>query len=218
MPRIQSGALLAAVALAGCGGSGSKATGARAKVFKDARCGSCHTLQAAKSHGQVGPDLDQLKPQYDAVVRQVSNGGNGMPSFSARLSTRQIRDVAEFVSTSTKHTTAIAFKPDNKKLADCHGDYGCEKQAFGNVAFDAGPRKALQLLAQTMQTDQTVDSGCHQIAHEIGHAAYERYHHDAAKALGEGSMTCWSGYYHGVIERAFGGVPRSKVAARRRTR
>ena len=26
-------------------------------------------------------------------------------------------------------------------------------------------------------------------------------------------MTCWSGYYHGVIERAFAGVPRSKVAS-----
>src|ERR671932_790319 len=119
MPRIQSGALLAAVALAGCGGDGSHATGAGAKVFKDARCGSCHTLQAAKSRGQVGPDLDQLKPAYDVVVRQVSNGGNGMPSFAGRLSATQIRSVAAFVASSTKRSQAAepSFHPDRTKLA-----------------------------------------------------------------------------------------------------
>ena len=64
-----------------------------------------------------------------------------------------------------------------------------------------------------MQTNKTIDSGCHQIAHEIGHAAYVRYHDDAAQALAHGGMTCWSGYYHGVVERAFGGLPPSKVTA-----
>jgi hypothetical protein len=30
-------------------------------------------------------------------------------------------------------------------------------------------------------------------------------------------MTCWSGYYHGVIERAFGGVPKQQVAQKARS-
>ena len=83
----------------GCGGGGKGAANAKgAKVFASAGCGGCHTLSAAKSTGQTGPNLDQLKPGYDAVVRQVSNGGGGMPSFTGKLSTGQIRDDAGFVA------------------------------------------------------------------------------------------------------------------------
>jgi cytochrome c553 len=209
-------ALLASTLLvAGCGGGKSGTNASGAKVFDSAGCGGCHTLAAAKSNGQTGPNLDQANPSYDVVVRQVSNGGGGMPSFSGKLSTGQIRDVASFVAGSTKNSSAAltAFHPDDEKLSDCHGDYACYKQAFGNIAYRGGPETALARLASTMRTNQQVNSGCHQIAHEIGHAAYVRYHDNAAQALANGSMTCWSGYYHGVIERAFGGVPRSKVAS-----
>jgi mono/diheme cytochrome c family protein len=73
---------------------------AGAKVFGSAGCGSCHTLAAAKSSGQVGPNLDAAKPGYDTVVAMVTNGGGGMPSFGGQLSTQQIRDVAAFVATN----------------------------------------------------------------------------------------------------------------------
>ena len=73
---------------------------AGAKVFASADCGSCHTLAAANSSGQVGPNLDAAKPGYDTVVVMVTNGGGGMPSFGGQLSKQQIRDVAAFVATS----------------------------------------------------------------------------------------------------------------------
>jgi hypothetical protein len=138
-----------------------------------------------------------------------------MPSFAGKLSRGQIEEVAGFVVASTKNNLAsvTAFHPNRVRLSDCRGDYACYKQAFGNIAYYEGPQAALARLASSMQTNREVDSGCHQIAHEIGHAGYLRYHDNAAQALARGSMTCWSGYYHGVIERAFGGVPRSEVAA-----
>ena len=71
---------------------------AGAKVFSSAGCGSCHTLAAAKSSGQVGPNLDDAKPGYDTVLQKVTNGGGGMPSFGGQLSQQQIRDVAAFVA------------------------------------------------------------------------------------------------------------------------
>jgi mono/diheme cytochrome c family protein len=216
-PKLISRFALAAAAaalLTGCGGS-AKSTSGGAKVFASAGCGGCHTLSAAESKGERGPNLDELEPGYDTVVRQVTNGGNGMPSFGGRLSRDQIQEVARFVAASAKDTktVATAFHPNDEKLADCHGDYGCFKQAFGNLAYYSGPETALARLATYMQTNENVNSGCHQIAHEIGHAGYTRYHGNAAQALANGSMTCWSGYYHGVIERAFGGVPRAKVAS-----
>ena len=72
---------------------------AGAKVFGSAGCGSCHTLAAAHASGQVGPNLDQLRPDFAIVRDKVTNGGGGMPPFAGQLSEQQIRDVAAFVAT-----------------------------------------------------------------------------------------------------------------------
>jgi mono/diheme cytochrome c family protein len=73
---------------------------AGAEIFKQAGCGSCHTLAAAGTTGIVGPDLDQLRPSYEVVRAKVAVGGGGMPSFSGRLSAQQIKDVAAYVAAS----------------------------------------------------------------------------------------------------------------------
>ena len=71
-------------------------------VYNDkAQCGMCHTLQAAGSKGQIGPNLDQLKPLMAQVVSTVTNGIGVMPSFEAMLSSEEIEAVSYFVSTST---------------------------------------------------------------------------------------------------------------------
>ena len=66
-----------------------------------AACGGCHTLSDAGSGGAVGPNLDAVKPSYEKVVAQVTNGGGGMPAFGDQLSETQIQDVAAFVFQST---------------------------------------------------------------------------------------------------------------------
>jgi cytochrome c6 len=71
-------------------------------VFASAQCGGCHTLAAADTSGTVGPNLDDVKSEYDAIVEQVTNGGGGMPAFGDQLSEEEIRDVAAFVFTSTR--------------------------------------------------------------------------------------------------------------------
>ena len=43
-------------------------------------CSGCHTLADAGSTGTIGPNLDAVKPSYDKVVSQVTNGGGGMPA------------------------------------------------------------------------------------------------------------------------------------------
>ena len=67
-------------------------------VYASAGCGGCHTLKAAGSSGQAGPNLDALRPGFEQVQRQVERGGGGMPAFGGRLSEIQIRDVAAFVA------------------------------------------------------------------------------------------------------------------------
>jgi mono/diheme cytochrome c family protein len=67
-----------------------------------AGCTSCHTLADAGATGKVGPNLDALKPSYDAVVAQVTTGGGGMPPFKDTLTQQQIQDVAAYVSSATQ--------------------------------------------------------------------------------------------------------------------
>jgi len=71
-------------------------------VYNDkAQCGMCHTLQAAGSEGQIGTNLDQLKPLMAQVIAAVTNGIGVMPSFEGMLSSEEIEAVSYFVSTST---------------------------------------------------------------------------------------------------------------------
>jgi cytochrome c553 len=200
--------------LAGCGGSGGTSSSAGAKVFASAGCGGCHTLKAADSKGQVGPNLDELKPDQSTVARQVRHGGNGMPSFRSKLSSSQIAQVASFVAASARSSgTSFAFKPDSTTIADCEHSAKafCFRQAFGNLTYREGPVKALALLATDDTRIDNVHADCHQISHWIGRAGLVYYKHDAGQALSHGAMTCNSGYYHGVLQLAFAGLPREAV-------
>lgn len=77
-------------------------TASGAMVFAQAGCGGCHTLAAAGSNGQVGPNLDDLKPSVDEVESQVRNGGGGMPAFEGDLSDAEIQAVAQYVAESAQ--------------------------------------------------------------------------------------------------------------------
>ncbi len=48
--------------------------------------------------GQVGPNLDSIRPNYSTVLARVTSGGGVMPSFAKTLTPGQIRDVAAFVA------------------------------------------------------------------------------------------------------------------------
>jgi len=66
-----------------------------------AMCGTCHTLQAAASDGDIGPNLDMLKPQLDQIIIAVKNGIGVMPPWEDILTSEEIEAVAYYVFTST---------------------------------------------------------------------------------------------------------------------
>ena len=66
-----------------------------------AQCGVCHTLQAAGSVGDIGPNLDQLKPQITQIIAAVTNGIGVMQAWEGILSSEEIEAVAYYVFSST---------------------------------------------------------------------------------------------------------------------
>ena len=66
-----------------------------------AQCGACHMLQAAGSEGQIGPNLDMLKPQMLQIITAVTNGIGVMQAWEGILTYEEIEAVAYYVFNST---------------------------------------------------------------------------------------------------------------------
>jgi mono/diheme cytochrome c family protein len=64
-------------------------------------CASCHTLADAKSSGQIGPNLNQIKPDIMRVMSAVTYGIGVMPPYEGVLTIQEIEAVAHYVSLST---------------------------------------------------------------------------------------------------------------------
>ena len=83
-------------------GAAGDAVAGKEVFLGESGCSGCHTLADAGSTGTIGPNLDALKPSYDKVVSQVTNGGGVMPPFGDKLTEEQIQDVAAYVSSVTQ--------------------------------------------------------------------------------------------------------------------
>jgi len=66
-----------------------------------AQCGVCHTLQAAGSTGDIGPNFDQLRSTIPQIISAVTNGIGVMPPWEGVLTYEEIEAVAYYVFNST---------------------------------------------------------------------------------------------------------------------
>lgn len=95
--RVAVAAYVAEVAGAAGEGAAAGAQGDDPKSVFQASCGSCHALEDAETIGTVGPNLDDTRPGLEESIRQIANGGGGMPAFKDQLSEEQIRALAEYI-------------------------------------------------------------------------------------------------------------------------
>ena len=73
-------------------------------IFLNAgNCATCHSLKDANAVGNIGPNLNEIKPDIGRVVNSVTNGIGVMPSFVEILSEEEINAVAYYVSESSKN-------------------------------------------------------------------------------------------------------------------
>ncbi len=65
-------------------------------------CASCHTLNDAGSQANIGPNLNEIRPDLNRVIIAVTNGIGVMPSFYGILTADEINSVAHYVYTATE--------------------------------------------------------------------------------------------------------------------
>lgn len=71
----------------------------RQLFVKDATppCAICHTLADAGASGNIGPSLDELKPDAPRVIKVLKTGIGQMPAYP-QLSDQQIQTIARYVA------------------------------------------------------------------------------------------------------------------------
>jgi hypothetical protein len=87
--------------------------------------------------------------------------------------------------------------------AACPGgctSFSCYRDRYDCMTRQQEPEAALADLKAAYDTSPVAKSQCHQLIHVIGRAAADKYP-DISEAYRHGDHFCWSGYYHGVMER-----------------
>ncbi len=64
-------------------------------------CATCHTLSAVGATGEIGPILDELRPDRERVAAALRSGLGNMPSYRQSLSEEEIQALAAFVAAAT---------------------------------------------------------------------------------------------------------------------
>ncbi len=73
------------------------------EVFLEAgNCAACHTLSDAGSIGDIGPNLNEIRPNVERILMAVRNGVGVMPAMEGLLSNEEIEAVAHYVSISAE--------------------------------------------------------------------------------------------------------------------
>ena len=63
-----------------------------------AECSTCHTLADAGSNAQIGPNLNEIRPEKMRVMMSVTNGIGLMPAYEGQLTFKEIEAVSHYVS------------------------------------------------------------------------------------------------------------------------
>ena len=70
--------------------------------LEQGNCAACHTLLDAGSDGNIGPNLNEIKPDIMRIIVAVTNGIGVMPAYQGELSQEEIEAVAHYVSVSSE--------------------------------------------------------------------------------------------------------------------
>ncbi len=104
--------------------------------------------------------------------------------------------------------------PPSIHCAGGNQTFQCEKKHLELITSSLGPKAAMTDLKNQYAHIPEVVSDCHQLGHAVGNAAVDVYNGDIAQAFLYGDSFCWSGYYHGVVERAVERIGEAQFIAR----
>ncbi|MES1248980.1 MAG: cytochrome c [Actinomycetota bacterium] len=89
--------------LAGCGGTARQRPASAltpAGMLFGEKCGGCHTLAAADTHGSASKSFDELQPTAATVLQAIATGPGAMPAHL--LTGADAQAIARFVARESR--------------------------------------------------------------------------------------------------------------------
>ena len=75
----------------------------RVIFLEKGNCAACHALSDAASDSNIGPNLNQIRPDINRVMVAVTNGIGVMPAYQGELTEEEIEAVAHYVSVAAEN-------------------------------------------------------------------------------------------------------------------
>ena len=75
----------------------TEATPMTGQELYEANCARCHGSDGVATRGPDLVDINLNVPEQQDSIDQITNGGNGMPSFGARLSEDEIQSMVDYI-------------------------------------------------------------------------------------------------------------------------
>lgn len=109
--------------------------------------------------------------------------------------------IRSFLSPSAKVGSAVTILSECEQQGLSASGRECYEAYLTHLLQQSGAEKAVSQLGVFEKESPIVKTYCHAIAHNLGHEGY-KYYGNAKEALSQGSMDCFAGYFHGVLEIA----------------
>ena len=123
------------------------------------------------------------------------------------------QEVIATTSPKISSTTTVA-KKTIKEVLPCpqgSGDFNCYMDYYEYLTLNKSVAEAFRAMKEDFAKNSYVVAQCHPLTHVIGRVATEKYK-EVNEAFKYGDPFCWSGYYHGVMEKIIEKVGISKVS------
>lgn len=145
-------------------------------------------------------------PPRDRIARLLFWGGLAVAAIVAGVVLR-----SELTGTTDASHAAVnhSIRCDGAEAAN----FPCWKRRYETFTRELGVTAAFIDLRAQYERNPYAMSQCHQFAHVIGNTHAEIMQANVAEAFKSGDTFCWSGFYHGVIERAVQLVGRENLLA-----
>lgn len=139
--------------------------------------------------------------QKEILVSETATTTKEVKTEDKKVQTSQVSESVK----SQKNSTVKLPCPSGSTDLTCYMDY------YEYIVKDKGVPVAFNVLKADYAVNPYVVSQCHPLTHVIGRVATELYPR-VYDAFEHGDPYCWSGYYHGVMEKIIEKIGVEKIA------
>ncbi len=146
------------------------------------------------------------------LIFSYSNKGNSIEeSQGSEIATTTSIVIEKNLKTEFKEKIIVETKKVAQPCGSNNTDFDCHMDYYTDLVENESVSKAFAVIKEEFKNNPYVMAQCHPLTHVIGRVTTEKYK-EVNEAFKHGDPFCWSGYYHGVMEKIIEKIGITKIA------